>query len=143
MLDRLTVDRSRWARGPWNDELEDFRSWPDDETGLHCEIWRDEKLGHWCGRVRMPVSFAAGLTQAMAEMDFDAHGGVVLVEREGDKGIEFHCGHSCDISPGDTFRFRQERVPYPFDARIYRTTAFAVGECRRLARQIKSAAGVA
>lgn len=44
-----TVDKSAWARGPWDGEP-DKRQWPDPDTGLPCLAVRGP-AGAWCGYV--------------------------------------------------------------------------------------------
>jgi hypothetical protein len=48
-IEYRTVDKSSWARGPWDSEP-DKRQWRDDETGLPCLIVRNHS-GAWCGYV--------------------------------------------------------------------------------------------
>ena len=50
------VDKSTWARGPWDDEPDrvDFR-----HAGLPCLAVRHQDWGHWCGYVAVPKGHPA------------------------------------------------------------------------------------
>lgn len=50
------VDKSTWARGPWDDEPDrlDFR-----HAGLPCLAVRHQEWGHWCGYVAVPKGHPA------------------------------------------------------------------------------------
>ena len=51
----MSVDRTNWPPGPWDDEP-DIAEWTDDATGRPCLAVRQPKTGHWCGYVRLPES---------------------------------------------------------------------------------------
>lgn len=51
-MDSITntyVDKSKWQRGPWDDEADKVQ-WEDPDTGLPCLMLRGP-VGSWCGYV--------------------------------------------------------------------------------------------
>jgi hypothetical protein len=94
-IEYRTVDKSAWARGPWDDEP-DKRQWTDPATGLPCLAVRHPTLGHWCGYAGVPAGHPAhgvefytspiGEDGAPIELtpvqlaveSLDAHGGVTF-----------------------------------------------------------------
>jgi|SRR3990172_582701 len=48
-IERRFTDKTKWGRGPWNDEPDKVQ-WQDKETGLPCLAVRGPG-GNWCGYV--------------------------------------------------------------------------------------------
>lgn len=53
MKTKVTIDKSSWPSGPWQDEP-DEADWTDEVTGYFCMIRRVPWLGTLCGYVRVP-----------------------------------------------------------------------------------------
>jgi len=87
------LDRSTWARGPWDDEP-DKMQWADEATGLPCLAVRHPMSGHWSGYVGVrpghPLHGAKigddGQRFYDLVRDLDVHGGV-------------NCGTACKRWP--------------------------------------------
>lgn len=153
----LTVDRSAWPRGPWDQES-DREDWTT-KAGLPAIALRQDS-GHWCGYV--------GVRRGHPVTRFDADE-VVLVHGGFTYGPSPCAGHVCHIAkPGEPddllwygFDFAHHRDAYPrrrlsndlewkkgvafyrHDARYpslsgtiygtYRTIAYVRRECERVA----------
>ena len=123
----MTIDRSRWPVGPWDQEALDRLSWIDSETGLQCYIRRNG-FGSWCGYVVMSSS-ASALKEEFECLD--VHGGVTYCASGFDDAhpgfwVGFDCAHYRDRSPLQTF---------DLDA-IYRDVEYVKQQCSQLASQL-------
>jgi len=104
------VDKSTWARGPWDDEPDrvDFR-----HAGLPCLAVRHQDWGHWCGYVAVPKGHPAyGVDPFREDLGISAdinYGAacsppICHVPAPGEPddvwwlGLDF--GHCWDLSPG-------------------------------------------
>ena len=138
-IDTMPIDRSKWPRGPWDDEP-DRAQWLDDATGLHCLAVRQPSMGHWCGYVGLPPGhpWREGIPY---EHEPEVHGGITygpspcdgnichVVDGEDDvRWIGFDCAHYRDRSPA---------MPHP--AETYRTLDYVRNECASLAAQVARA----
>lgn len=104
-LTYVTVDKSGWGEGPWQDEP-DKEQWQDEATGLACLIVRHSTSGHLCGYVGVDDSHPLHGKEYMeclkpgcdhegycdhdgrVEGMLDAHGGVTFsaaCDEEGDE----------------------------------------------------------
>ncbi len=71
------ANRSKWSKGPWDDEPEDHVHWVDLETGLDCLAMRND-TGEWCGYVGVPRSNKCygENTSGTNVLGIEIHGGV-------------------------------------------------------------------
>lgn len=91
-----TVDKTRWADGPWMTEP-DYVSWVDEATGLDCLVVRN-RMGALCGYVGMPVGhpwFGMHYDEVPQAMDSAAHGGLTYSSE--------CAGHICHDSPNEVW----------------------------------------
>ncbi len=115
-------DRSKWPKGPWNDEP-DLVEWRDEATGYPCLIVRGP-MGAWCGYVGVPPEHPWHGKHYNGDHDIDrddapadhvhVHGGLTYsdqcagsichVARPGEPEhvwwFGFDCAHSGDVAPG-------------------------------------------
>jgi len=141
---RLTFkDRSRYSRGPWDDEP-DRIYWVDDETKYPCLMKRNNS-GVWCGYVAvneshplygkdysgLDIEIHRGLTYA-GYCDGDAEKGICHVKDDGEDEVYwfgFDCNHGCDLTP-------MEDMYSNFGA-TYRDEEWVKREVKYLAHQLK------
>jgi hypothetical protein len=142
-------DQNHWSTGvrsgPWALEPFDFGCWVDAQTGYTCAIKRNV-VGAWCGYVFAPEDHPVhfrdeGMDEYQRNLTsgnpvwLECHGGVTyhgtmdlpdgLVSG---LAIGFDCSHLADLSPRDTVK-----GPACGD---YATASYAIGEVRKLAKQI-------
>lgn len=150
------VDRSKWSRGPWDDEP-DKKQWIDEATGLPCLVVRSP-LGHLCGYVGVSNGHPL-FEKSYWDADVDVHGGPTysdhcggdichLVEDGDDDNvwwIGFDCAHSGDASPwrDDMFRSLSKFTDLlsgvrSFGTEAYRSFAYVERECKSLASQLSA-----
>lgn len=143
---REKIDRSKWRRGPWDDEP-DFRQWQDEATGLPCLIVRSRR-GNLCGYVGVSsahpcfekdyndVPLEEGVHGGLTYADHCCGGICHTVEAGEDDNIwwlGFDCLHCWDIAPGfDDFESPDSS---------YKDIHYVACECRNLARQLAAVAG--
>jgi hypothetical protein len=143
-----TIDKSRWAPGPWQSEADKVQA-IDDATGLDVLLVRQPYHGSWCGYVGVPQShplFGQGYHDVP---DVDVHGGLTFADACHETGDEsrgichvgeigaadhvwwfgFDCAHAWDITPGHDHGFG-------FPDSTYRTREYVEAECARLAEQL-------
>ena len=128
--------------GSWSYEPFDFAVWVDNATGYTCAIKRNGG-GAWCGYVYAPEDHPVHFRDV--DMDeyqtdltignpvwFDVHGGVtwhgkmdVQEGRAEGMAVGFDCAHSQDLIPG-----------WKCGNGEYRSASYAIGEVRKLAKQI-------
>ena len=153
-----TVDKSEWARGPWDDEP-DKMQFPDEATGLPCLIVRGP-MGALCGYVGVAEGHPAfgvdysdvRIAGEDGEREYvDVHGGLTFADHcqlhqageargirhvpsEGEPDhvwwLGFDCAHAWDVMPAHSMHLDFFR-----DA-VYRDVAFVRRECQRLAQQL-------
>lgn len=72
-----TIDKTGWARGPWDDEP-DKMQWTDETTGLPCLLVRHSDWGNLCGYVAVPPGhpFHGQGFRSLGEVEIDVHGGL-------------------------------------------------------------------
>jgi hypothetical protein len=163
----ITVDKSDWEEGPWQDEP-DKMQWEDETTSLPCLAKRNAQFGNWCGYVGIPEGHPWFEADPYT-IDADVHGGLnfaTFCQDTGDESegichvagpgepdhvywIGFDCGHAWDKKPGndallrsiapDLEEMRQE-LSVGILAETYRDLAYVQDQCRHLARQVKGAA---
>jgi hypothetical protein len=148
------VDKSSWARGPWDAEP-DKCQWTDPATGLICIAVRSHLLGNWCGYVGLPdshhfhgkgyddldVEVHGGLTFA-GKCDGDPEHGICHVPEPGQQDhlywFGFDCGHCFDVVPAMDARYRDLMENDLYGPRAtYRDLAYVKAETESLARQLK------
>lgn len=149
----LTVDKSGWQRGPWDDE-------PDRESfeydGMQCLLVRGPS-GAWCGYVGVdPTHPAHG--KDYVDVDVDVHGGLTYAEHCQDGGpichvpksgepehlywLGFDCAHYMDYLPEhDSDGARGAWCGAPGGS--YRDINYARHQTRHLARQLAEMRGAA
>lgn len=118
------ADRSRWQRGPWDDEP-DFIEF--EHLGLWCfagrGIW-----GTWFGYVACEASDPR--ITVVNDETLEAHGGLVHGWQDEDgRGVGFDCAHAGDASPED---------PHVMKGDVYRDAAYVERELVNLAEQINN-----
>ena len=150
------VDRSRFGKGPWDNEPEDRIEWRS-EKGTPLLMVR-APLGHWCGYVGVDKSHPFhGIHYN--DMHFDCHGGLTYTEecqgpvchvaKEGESDdvwwIGFDCAHAGDVSPG----LSAPPMPYSLTSRrdfssihdgTYRDKDYVKEQVEHLCKQIEEAA---
>lgn len=128
------VDRTRFPRGPWDEEPEDFVG-PWQSHGLTCHLTRNT-MGSWCGYVTVPAGHILfGMPFDVLE-DVGVHGGLSYAAREGDGwAFGFDCSHHGDITPSMRTDTHKTVVELWGDA-IYRTREWTKDETHRLAEQL-------
>lgn len=146
------IDRAGWPPGPWDDEP-DRVFWYDETTGLPCIVKRQERTGHLCGYVGVPMSHPWVQQHEADEYAYmgllDVHGGctyarpcdgdqelgVCHLPAPGDPDEVFWFGfdmrHAWDLSPNDPMPIMPDQT--------YRDMAYVRGECRSAAQQAKAA----
>lgn len=133
------VDKSSWRDGVWKQEP-DRVSWVDPETGYHCLVRRNHRMGFFCGYVAVEkghpfyrnsyqdngyyvagnIDVHGGITYS-EECDGDGVEGICHVTKEDDAAwwFGFDCGHAWDVSPGDSMPAPIELIkmfsPYQLD----------------------------
>lgn len=156
-----TVDKSAWARGPWDSEP-DKMQWVDEATGLPCLIHRAYTTGGLCGYVG--VSAGHALFEVSGEDgDIDVHGGLnffrhcmpaedessgichVVGTDEDDNvwWLGFDCSHVGDVSPAIDALVRstmllpmENQYRRLFGADVYRDIEYVRQQCAELAMQL-------
>lgn len=115
------IDKSSWREGLWKQEP-DRVSWVDPETGYHCLIRRNDRMGFFCGYVAVEKGHPF-YRKSYQDNDYyipsnlDVHGGITYSEECDGDGITgichvtkdddaawwfgFDCGHAGDVSPGN------------------------------------------
>jgi hypothetical protein len=150
---RGRIDRSYWARGPWDRELADMVKWKDNATGSPCIAIR-ATLGFWCGYVGVPMGHPAygvnwrrqsGL-KAHARVDYsNPCSGTICHEPEPGEPdqvwwLGFAAAYGNDLKPGwDTHKGSLFGPARPYDPRgplQYRTLAYVREQCANLAAQL-------
>lgn len=157
------IDRTGWARGPWDDEP-DRVDWT--HASLPCFVLRNHH-GAWCGYVGVAAGHPAyGL--GYHDVDVEVHGGLsysapcsppichVPAPGEPDEvyWFGFDCGHGFDIMPGIDARVREayaasgqtppallEQFLAFLHPEKYRPLAYAQAETNRLAEQLAAMGG--
>lgn len=121
-LQAMTIDRTDWAKGPWDLEPDDDESFT--AHGLACRLLR-APLGHWCGYVTLPDGHPAlGVDTDELNSLLSVHGGITyFVSAE----IGFDCAHVFDVVPARCLNLT---------AFEYRTQVYARVETTELARQL-------
>lgn len=114
------VDKSGWARGPWDEEPDRVEWRVPDAPGLACLMVRGP-MGCWCGYVGVPPEHPLHGADMANEPDLDVHGGITFAapcQVESGRGpaalvchvpapgesdnvwwFGFDCGHAWDVSP--------------------------------------------
>jgi hypothetical protein len=145
---RNVYDKSKWPRGPWDDEPDKVQ-WQDEATGLPCMIRRSPIMGSWCGYVGVsPDHPAFGQDyNAIDDERISVHGGLAYaggctdgvspeisichVVEPGEPDhvwwLGFDCGHAFDHSPA---------LSYVLPDAIYRDQSYIENEVRQLASQL-------
>ena len=132
----MATDKSKWPDGPWKTEPDEER-WADEETGLHCAIFRNG-IGSLCGYVGIPESHplhGMDCDKCHDLHDISVHGGltfsdVIVDSPEGLHWLGFDCAHYGDYSP-----------TYPSEFSTcgksqYRNIDYVRNECRSLAKRL-------
>jgi hypothetical protein len=122
------VDKSTWARGPWDEEPDRVEWRVPEFPGLACLAVRGP-MGSWCGYVGVPPGHPAhGVPVQEIDGTVDVHGGITYAapcQVESGRGAEalichvpqpgesddvwwlgFDCGHAWDVSPELDARLR-------------------------------------
>jgi hypothetical protein len=154
------VDRTGWARGPWDDEPDrvEWRS----AAGYPALIVRGP-MGSLCGYVGLPPGHPMhGKNRSDTNVEeLDAHGGITYAaacagdichvpgpgESDDVWWLGFDCAHAGDYSPGLGARLAErcgEQAAYfwpgGFGAETYRTVEFVRIWVERLASELKATA---
>jgi hypothetical protein len=140
------VDKSKWDRGPWDDEC-DRKQWTDQDTGLPCLIVRNDRWGMWCGYVgvrpghpyfeqkytKPAVEVHGGLTYS----DFCNEGRICHETTAEDRvwWLGFDCHHGYDYAPGFDVSLPPDLRQRSADVR-YRNQAYVEFQCKWLAAQL-------
>ena len=155
------LDRSKWSKGPWDDEPQDKRQWQDPETGLPCLIKRND-FGAWCGYVGVADGhplFGMDYDKAEGEFAIDVHGGLTFADFCDPRGdapgadpakyichiagpgepehvwwLGFDTAHAWDITPNATRYYPGNTYP----GNTYRDIVYVTSQVTSLARQLKS-----
>ena len=153
-----TIDKSQWARGPWDDEP-DKMQWQDEQTGLPCLIVRGPS-GALCGYVGVAEGHpcfgidydACKPVNAEDESEWiEVHGG--LTYSDFCQESEDEAKHVCHVpAPGEPKRiwwlgfdcahFRDVRPKYDKDFALvgygesYKTINYVRAQVQLLARQL-------
>jgi hypothetical protein len=146
------VDRSGWARGPWDRELADKVQWKDRRTASPCLAVRNI-TGVWCGYVGVTTDhptftvhwrLLSGL-RVHCGIDYSGfcNGNVCHVTESADPHpvwwLGFATARNADLRPAcDTERYKR-----PYDAtsaREYRSLAYVKQQCASLAQQLADVA---
>lgn len=140
------VDRSKWGRGPWDDEPD---RWEGEHEGFPLLAVRN-RMGAWCGYAAVPPGHPWHGRNVFRDIDADVHGGLTYgntcqgsichVPKPGEPDdvfwVGFDCNHSGDVAPG-----MEAVLPgYHEHFASYRTLDYVQRECRKLAEQAKAAA---
>ncbi len=146
-LEWTNIDKSRWPRGPWDDEP-DKEQWLDEDTGLPCLIVRHTRLGHLCGYVGVGKAHPLH-GKSYSEWDAEVHGGLTFASEcspESDPGLGvchltepgdedpvwwfgFDFAHCFDLSPATS-------RSYSDSTEVYRAVPYVKSECAKLAKQL-------
>lgn len=115
----------------------DHLEWIDDETGLHCEIKRNDKLGTLCGYVKVQLKQDANIDEI--KQSLDVHGGITYDNNEPDGYIfGFDCAHLGDLIPV----VEMKKIMLGIDSYgTYRNIEYVKHECKELAKQLKEVEG--
>jgi hypothetical protein len=162
------LDKSGWGDGPWMAEP-DKEQWEDPGTGYPCLLVRSQTSGALCGYVGvaaghpwhgrgwshddwpggMPDVHGSLTYAAPCQGDPDGHSICHLAapgEPEPLWWLGFDCAHAFDVMPKIEATFRQLPSDMPSlgclhhgDMASYRTAAYVMSECARLARQAAEA----
>lgn len=146
---REVMDKSEWARGPWDDEPDKIQ-WQDEETGLPCLIVRNW-MGALCGYVgvapghpfyekgydNLPINVHGGLTYArgcmegVLEKEAICH---IPAKGEPDHAwwFGFDCAHYNDYCP------ERPMESNSYGKFCYRDVGYVQDQCRILAKQLKA-----
>lgn len=163
----VTVDKTAWGPGPWQDEP-DKAQWIDPATGLDCLIVRSPASGALCGYVGVPPDHPwhsaeyGECRQSCGKKTFCDHSPEALLDVHGGVTFTGGCDHSDDESKGichipasgraeDIWWFgfdcaHSEDVMPAFNARshfpesTYRQADYVQAECAYLARQLQALA---
>lgn len=151
------VDKSRWQRGPWDDEP-DRLEWKT-AAGLPGLMVRHPRLGHWCGYVAVPPGHPCHGRSEGTDYEKDANGDEDYLkplpnpvnELNAHGGITYAAacdGHVCHVpepgEPDDVWwlgfdcAHSGDHSPYgtPFAHDTYRDVAYVRGEVEDLAAQL-------
>lgn len=145
-IEYRTIDKSSWAKGPWQDEPDKVQ-WQDPTTGLACLIVRGP-IGALCGYVGVPPGHEA-FGRDYDSLDLSAHGGLTFAhgcsngpeatsichlpeegEPDGVWWLGFDCAHGGDLAPSPTYTV--------FLGDTYRDLAYVKAQVAGLAHQLKS-----
>lgn len=146
------VDKSTWARGPWDTEP-DRVDWV--HAGLACLALRHPRYGNWCGYAAVPREHPAYGKKA-GDVHADAHWGLNyaapcdgLICHTPQPGMPddvwwfgFDAGHAFDLCPGFEARERSMGIPLllprspGFPCEVYRTLDYMRQEIEGLAEQL-------
>lgn len=144
------IDRSKWPRGPWDEEPEDRVEF--EHAGLPCLLRRSPGSGGWCGYAAVPPGHPLHGADYGDLGDIEVHGGLTYsdpcageichVPKPGEPDdvwwFGFDCAHAYDRTPGMEAALAAMGGLGP-DA-VYRTRAYAEAETRRLAEQLAARA---
>jgi hypothetical protein len=157
-LEWKSVDKSKWARGPWDAEP-DKRQWKDEATGLPCLIVRNQSGGNLCGYVGVPPGHPwHGKRYQDIEDNVKVHGGLTFSDRCAPKAeadpsryvchiaepgdpepwwLGFDCAHAWDQSPGidALLASRPDGHLFRDHDKSYRDFDYVTREVERLAQQ--------
>lgn len=141
------VDRSKWPRGPWDDEPD---RWEERHLGFPVLAVRND-LGAWCGYVGVPPGHPWH-GRHYEYVDVAIHGGLTYsdrcqrlgpichVPRAGEPAdvwwLGFDCLHVGDNRPGD---YVDPIAQYRVKDGTYRRLEYAQQQARRLAEQAAAA----
>lgn len=141
------VDRSGWARGPWDRELADKVQWPDGRTGLPCLAVRSNQ-GIWCGYVGVPEGHPAfgvrwrGLSGLKVHRGVDysgvCSGHICHITEEAEHDLVWWLGFATsldrDVNPSGAAWWPARYGTT--EQRQYRSLAYIKEQCGRLAAQL-------
>lgn len=151
---RDVVDKSSWARGPWDFEPDKVQ-WQDPATGLPCLIVRGPS-GALCGYVGVSAGHPL-FGKAYDETELSAHGGLTFSNmcQEGmseASGIchkpaagepdhvywfGFDCAHAGDLTPGTDAALARFGSRFHIPGNTYKSLEYVQAQCLDLARQLK------
>ena len=152
---RDVVDKSKWARGPWDNEPDKIQ-WKDEATGLPCLIVRSHVSGNLCGYVGVSSNHPL-YEKRYQDQDLEVHGGLSYADKCMDGAPEsdgichipgdgepdhvwwfgFDCAHCFDKTPA-IMRYLPEFTSKHGITVTYRDVPYVENECRELAKQLKA-----
>jgi|SRR6186713_1947857 len=133
------IDKSKWPRGLWDDEL-DYLEWTDEATGLPCRMIRNDHGGFWLGYVAVTADHPYFQKEYGSEgpISLDVHVELTFSGGFPDRPdsqwwFGFDCGHLWDCKPGRS----DEAVFFERGRQSYCTQDYVKSEVTKLACQLK------